>query len=302
MNATIDESVIEKDQAFYWDSVTFLVSNQMFRVPRQRFMVESHSFALLLESDAVGCDEQSAVVLSDVTPEEFRLLLRLMFPSNAISTAIELFKPQWLDVLKLTTRWHLNEIRKLAIHSLKELITDPFERIQLARIYHISAWLLAGFHSLITASEHISEKEADSIQLKTAIRLYIIRDKYLKSETSTNGHYGLVQHWSPLPSCMTEIRSAFADELTKIREQEVKFLPTAEKSAQIAHEKEVLFQKQVEDELTSIRNAKAELKKRQESLDMEEIRLDEKWSKIQDNNTLAQGAAGQSQPSSKKKR
>ncbi|KAG2017687.1 hypothetical protein CC2G_007178 [Coprinopsis cinerea AmutBmut pab1-1] len=58
-------------------------------------------------------------------------------------------KDAWISVLKLSTQWRFNDVRKLAIRALTPLLVDPVELVCLAKQYHIHDWLLSGYASLV---------------------------------------------------------------------------------------------------------------------------------------------------------
>ena len=85
---------------------------------------------------------------------------------------------EWISVLKLSTMWEFEEIRKVAIKELAKVVSvDLVRTVNLAKQYHIAAWLPEAYEGLIRRTEAISIAEAEQLGLSTAVRLFQIREK-----------------------------------------------------------------------------------------------------------------------------
>jgi hypothetical protein len=141
---------------------------------------------------------------------------------------LALSKDEWLSVLKLSTRWLFNDLRKMAIEELARSDLDPIEKIQLGKQYSVEAWLLSGCHELISRDAVISIEDAEKIDWKVAINLYIIRDgvktdpRVLANLHATDDH----------------VRSVFSADFEKIVRSRSMYLTTEEKSRETREEEE----------------------------------------------------------------
>lgn len=102
--------------------------------------------------------------------------------SNALGANRDVPMDEWISVLKLSTMWCFDDMRKLAIKELSRKIKiDPVTQIILSRQYKVSEWAYSGHERLVVRSEPISVAEAERLGLSTAIRLYQIRDAIAKN-------------------------------------------------------------------------------------------------------------------------
>jgi hypothetical protein len=86
---------------------------------------------------------------------------------------------EWHSVLKLSTEWHFNELRKRSITALStEFKLGPVEKVALGLEYNVSHWLKDGFFQLVTRKEVITIADAKKIRWQSAIILYSIRDAW----------------------------------------------------------------------------------------------------------------------------
>ncbi|KAJ2924529.1 hypothetical protein H1R20_g12561, partial [Candolleomyces eurysporus] len=118
---------------------------------------------------------ERAVALEGVTSEQFRTFLKLLFPIHLTSTTVTLTKPEWSSILTLSTLWHFNHLRALAIHHLDQPSIDPIELILVGRSNFVTEWVLRGYEALVLKDEAIEEDESEMIGDKTSVKLYIIR-------------------------------------------------------------------------------------------------------------------------------
>jgi hypothetical protein len=78
---------------------------------------------------------------------------------------------KWVSVLKPSTMWDFRETRKLATRELsKQGMMDLTMKLQLAREYKVSNWLIEGYEALIKREEAISNAEAEQLGLLTVVR------------------------------------------------------------------------------------------------------------------------------------
>ncbi|KAJ2918314.1 hypothetical protein MD484_g2132, partial [Candolleomyces efflorescens] len=176
-------SPFELDEDYFLNFATFLCEKRLFRVPKYRLLAESEVFASKygLATDTYPISEYpddplvSATPL-DVSADDFRNFLKVMYPKN-IEGNLYLEPGEWLSVLKLSTDWHFNDLRKRSITALStEYKLGPVEKVALGLKYNVSHWLMEGFLQLVTRKEVITIADAEKIRWQSAITLYSIRD------------------------------------------------------------------------------------------------------------------------------
>jgi Mn-containing catalase len=103
-------------------------------------------------------------------------------------------------------------LAKSELEAGKEL--SSVEKIVLGRECYNSSWVLAGYQELVQKSDTITDDEVINIQLPTAIDLFRMRE--------------IMQRQS-LTLALLALKNVFAEELSTIREEEIKYRPTQEK-------------------------------------------------------------------------
>ncbi|KAJ2918285.1 hypothetical protein MD484_g2129, partial [Candolleomyces efflorescens] len=171
---------------------TVEVENRLFRVPKYRLISDSEYFATKYALD-IGGDgdseheyatvenqQSNAVKLDGASADEFQSFLKAVYPM-VIQGELTLSKDEWLSVLKLSTQWFFNGLRKMAIEKLTLLLSQsPVEKIQLGKQYSIEAWLVAGYRELVMRYEPTTVEEAELIGLKETIQLTPIRERWIR--------------------------------------------------------------------------------------------------------------------------
>ncbi|KAJ2930138.1 hypothetical protein H1R20_g6952, partial [Candolleomyces eurysporus] len=235
MTQYVPPSPCDLDDEYYWDFVTFSARGRLFRVPKYRLISESEHFAnkYALDGDSgseieygtVEDPHLNAVKLDDVSADEFRSFLKAVYP-KVVHCDLALSKDEWLSVLKLSTRWLFNNLRKKAIEELACSDLGPIEKIQLGKEYNIEAWLLSGCSDLVSREPVISIEDAEKIDWKVAINLYIIRDG-VKTDPLADVH-----------TIDDQVRNAFSTDFERIRSSQSLYLTADEKLGEIREEEE----------------------------------------------------------------
>ena len=88
------------------------------------------------------------------------------------------------------------------------------EKIILGREFYYSSWILTGYKELVQKSDTITDDEAINIQLPTAIHLFRIREIMLRQS---------------LTSALRSVEDVFSEELSAIRDEEIKYSTEQEK-------------------------------------------------------------------------
>ncbi|KAF6761085.1 hypothetical protein DFP72DRAFT_31402 [Ephemerocybe angulata] len=204
--SSVTEPAIEKDEYYWSENVRFLVQGKLFRVSRHQFIIGSKYFSEKYHLGG-GDDEGTTdiVQLDDVTAAEFRVFLRILFPSFT--------KVEWLTILKLSVRWHFHDFRKLAIEHLDGTLTD-IELIKVGRAAYVPRWVLSGYQNLVEREGIITIEEADDIGNRTVNTLWIVR--YLVDRKTLDG------------AIENELAWRFSDEVSMLEAEEVQRRTAAE--------------------------------------------------------------------------
>jgi hypothetical protein len=78
---------------------------------------------------------------------------------------------EWTSILKLSTMWEFDEIRKIAIANLEELPIDVVETIVMARDYHITAWFIPSLNKYAKLDRPISVEDMDRLGLEYILKV-----------------------------------------------------------------------------------------------------------------------------------
>ncbi|KAF9228863.1 hypothetical protein BS17DRAFT_213769 [Gyrodon lividus] len=177
-------SNILKHERFYMKTVTFLIEDCLFKVPRDPFETESTVFGdmfLLPVGDlheVEGLDDSKPIRLDGTKKDDFEQLMSvLLHRTYGQSQELAVDVEQWTSVLKLSTLWGFAMPRQTAIDNLSRLAIPPVEKIVLARTYGVEAWLLPAMNALVQRSKPIDMEEASRLGIETALKLASVREQ-----------------------------------------------------------------------------------------------------------------------------
>ncbi|KAI6130100.1 hypothetical protein EV401DRAFT_2128668 [Pisolithus croceorrhizus] len=192
-----------KHPEFYTHTVTFLVEDQLFRVPRNQLAAESTVFTDMFllpkgdsgmargQSDSETVEGESGmwpVALEGVSKEEFVSFLRALMSRSVQHAKIEgsgLSQAQWISVLQLSTMWEFKELREVAIlySDLPSRPLGPVSKFVLASKYGIRRWLLPALIELAERSWPLSLEEGHRIGFENALKLAAVRERLRVANT-----------------------------------------------------------------------------------------------------------------------
>ncbi|KAF5317083.1 hypothetical protein D9611_003655 [Ephemerocybe angulata] len=240
------------DEEYYWELVKFSAENHVFRVPKHRFVADSESFAtahgldfnsLASEDDFSAENPLLDAVPLDVTAHEFHVFLKALYPKQ-LQGELTLSTDEWFIVLKLSTKWLFNNLRKLAIEKLSPLAgvySINIEQIHLGEEFNVEAWLLSGYRQLVKRDPPITIEEAEKLGWQNAIKLCALREGWTK-------HIRSESNWRSAPEpydLNADLKSAFSEKFEAIREAQPLYITTEERLA-IQQERE-LAEKEAKD-------------------------------------------------------
>ncbi|KAF9457589.1 hypothetical protein BDZ94DRAFT_1314051 [Collybia nuda] len=156
------------------------VEDCLFNVPKYHFVKSSDNF--MKEYDLEGTGGQVPLTLDGISKVDFQRFLKVIYPLDFMPS---MDKPaeEWVSVLKLSTRWHFDVLRKLALSQLTSVVMNPVERVVLAKQFNMWQWLRSGYESLVTRPEMISLEEAERIGYSTVHALYRTREERSRGST-----------------------------------------------------------------------------------------------------------------------
>ncbi|KAI6027170.1 hypothetical protein EDC04DRAFT_168221 [Pisolithus marmoratus] len=185
---------VQRHTCFYMHSVTFLVENCLFRVPREPFERESTVFCDMFAlpqgdgNNIEGLSDETPIRLLGVSKEDFEQLLKALFYRQhgrppCLPDTIE----QWMSVLKLSTAWGFEEVRTAAIDALMALGVSAIDRLVLGRKYDILSreWLVPALNELARRAEPIAFEEASQMGFDMALKLASVRERVALSRTQS---------------------------------------------------------------------------------------------------------------------
>ncbi|KAH9927031.1 hypothetical protein B0H21DRAFT_826507 [Amylocystis lapponica] len=173
----------QKDDAYYFDYVTFLIEDTLFRVNRRNFQNDSQIFRdmyMLPVPDTTAVDGSSddrPLRIDGIAKADFVQLLRVMFPSH-YGAQDELTTDEWISVLKLAHMWQFDAIRTAAIRALSTSLPDPLTRIVLARDYAVAEWLVPALNALAQRAAPLAMCDIDTLGWDYALRLAAVRETF----------------------------------------------------------------------------------------------------------------------------
>ncbi|KAF6747354.1 hypothetical protein DFP72DRAFT_608343 [Ephemerocybe angulata] len=197
------------------DMTCFNVKRIDFRVPRLAFIQGSEYFVEKHCLSSRSKEFQDHVHLDDVTPNDFLLFLKMLYP---LSTGPTFSRMEWVAILYLSTMWHFSDIRDRAIQHLDNLMPfPPRERVWVGRKGYVPRWVLSAYVEYIQGELSIGS----DIGRKAKETLDELRDR-LQDEWEINGYD---------PEAVEgEVRREFAQELSRLEYQKGKTLRGASDS------------------------------------------------------------------------
>ncbi|KAI6139120.1 hypothetical protein BKA82DRAFT_4459308 [Pisolithus tinctorius] len=169
-SSTIFTLKYSKHPELYIDTVTFLVENCLFKIPRKPLEEESAVFR-----DMFRLPQPKNKMMegqNDARP----LVASSIFGQNK-GLALDLTS-HWISVLKLSTMWEFTNLRTTAMSWLDTDATlDHVEKIVLAAQYGTDEWLLRSLLALAKKPDPISVEEGRRLGLEVALKLASVREQ-----------------------------------------------------------------------------------------------------------------------------
>ncbi|KAH6867904.1 hypothetical protein BKA70DRAFT_1579029 [Coprinopsis sp. MPI-PUGE-AT-0042] len=217
---------MQKHSLYFWETITLMVEGVVFQLPKYRFVEESDVFMGMV----VGDKADESIEL-DVDLVDFEGFLKAFLPraSSMYDAKPTLTKKEWISVLKLSTLWLFNDLRKFAISQLHWLITDPIERICLAKEYIVYDWLLEGCEDVVLRLLYFDDPDGESMTLTAQEGQRIGMDVALALSGIAIRRLRLAERKAPLRDVRSDVLDVFKEDLYRVREEGVRFMTRAER-------------------------------------------------------------------------
>ncbi|KAF9239120.1 hypothetical protein BU15DRAFT_62137 [Melanogaster broomeanus] len=178
---------------FYMTTVTFLVEDCLFRVPREPFESQSPVFRDMFllpvgeEGEEEGLNDSKPIRLEGVKLGDFEQLMKALFPGSLGQGQLPDGSAQWTSVLELATLWEFGVIRKKAIEALEALPITPVDRIALATQYDIEDWMIPSINAMAQRPEPIGVEDVQRLGLDVALKIASVRERVSLRTVVVNG-------------------------------------------------------------------------------------------------------------------
>ncbi|KAH6906456.1 hypothetical protein BKA70DRAFT_1287681 [Coprinopsis sp. MPI-PUGE-AT-0042] len=188
-----------KHGRFYRETTVFKVENVLFRLSRARLESLSPVFRDMFTvppptrndkkaQAQEGASDANPIILEGYKSVDFERLIALIYPSDDFlpgDPPPTYTKEEWTSILKLSTAWEMEKVRKKAIAAISRMSMSATEKIQIGREYRVARWFSEGIEE-ISATEDMKkypiEDLAQTLGWEAAARvLYIWSNIPLKS-------------------------------------------------------------------------------------------------------------------------
>ncbi|EJD03042.1 uncharacterized protein FOMMEDRAFT_156407 [Fomitiporia mediterranea MF3/22] len=198
LSETVGKAVpkIIKDDQYYFTFVIFKVDDCLFRVPKHELEDQSHVFRDMFSmpsakdsGDVEGTSDDNPICLDSVSREEFKLLLRMLYPLKANDISVTLSVEQCTMLLKISRMWEFERINGIVKTRIREVLWDKIsavDKIKLAHDFQLEEWYEDAYYELATRNESLSVEEAQQLGLEFSIVMAQARERIRTSRLSAS--------------------------------------------------------------------------------------------------------------------
>ncbi|PBK73990.1 hypothetical protein ARMSODRAFT_567436 [Armillaria solidipes] len=166
-----------QNKHFYWEPITILVEDQLFKVTRRMFEESSEVFSTMFSlpqggsSPVDGSDDEHPLVLQGIKSIDFENLLKAIV--DAGRQAAPKSENEWLSALKLATMWGMSNIRRTAINEITQLKSmSDVDQVILGKDYAVVDWVISGYQALTKRKTVVSIEDASRLTLPTCLKVW----------------------------------------------------------------------------------------------------------------------------------
>ncbi|KAJ3827046.1 hypothetical protein F5878DRAFT_248054 [Lentinula raphanica] len=185
--------ISKKHPRFYFPdgNVLFRVEDTLYRIHKYFFQRDSPVFGAMFSLPVPNGEQPEGDVdgrpihLDGIQCVDFDRLLSVMYPKDFNSS--ELFTvDEWQSVLKLSSQWDFDSLRKLAIKHIG-CVASSADLVLLGHKYDVSEWLLPHYISLCSRDEPLTLQEGRKLGVDTVITINQIRSQ-IRYRSNLNRH------------------------------------------------------------------------------------------------------------------
>ncbi|KAK2463068.1 hypothetical protein APHAL10511_004723 [Amanita phalloides] len=176
----------EKHNDYYMQdgNVVIQVEDTLFKLDLSVLHAKSPVFRIIVppvydgRTRYTGFDDKHPFVLREISAIDFERLLWVLYPLKD-STKQPATVEDWLSILKLSTKFQIDDIRPLAASNLHSTPIDPIRKITIWDEYHLDPKLLiSSYVALCQRTEPLTLSMTMALGLKNFTRLAAARDIY----------------------------------------------------------------------------------------------------------------------------
>jgi len=125
-----------------------------------------------------GQDDSSPIVLQGIKKKDFQSLLQLMYPMGPNLPVLA--HEDLVALLHLSTMWEFAKIRGYVITAIDhDGQMDAVERVTLAKEERVSAWLRAGYKTLVEGPGILTMDRVKMFDWETIAKLFSVQNRLL---------------------------------------------------------------------------------------------------------------------------
>ncbi|KLO09622.1 hypothetical protein SCHPADRAFT_833759, partial [Schizopora paradoxa] len=165
------------------------VQDVLFRVPVEPFETRSQAFRDMFslpsgdETPTEGTSDDSPIVLEGIAVDDFRALLKFLYPKKRTTSATEFSKEEWIGIHALAFMWEFHEAKEASKASLVAM-DDSVVKFELAVRYEYDDWLRLAYKELTNRPDSLSLDEGERIGLAATLNIGRLREARLESTSS----------------------------------------------------------------------------------------------------------------------
>ncbi|KLO09626.1 hypothetical protein SCHPADRAFT_833766, partial [Schizopora paradoxa] len=165
------------------------VQDVLFRVPVEPFETRSEVFRDMFslpngdEASKEGTSDDSPIVLEGVAVDDFRALLKFLYPKKRTTTTTEFSKEEWIGIHALAFMWEFEEAKE-ASKAFLITMDDSITKLELAVRYQYDDWLRLAYKELSNRPNSLSLDEGERIGLAATLNIGRLREIRLESTSS----------------------------------------------------------------------------------------------------------------------
>ncbi|KAJ8473580.1 hypothetical protein ONZ45_g16243 [Pleurotus djamor] len=168
---------------FYFEFATFLVEDELFKIPTRYLKENSAVFRTMLDLPQTqeteeGKTDSKPIKLEAIQKIDFTNLLRIIFHIGPDPQALKLDEERWLSVLMLANMWELVPIRDYAIKVLSGCRSlSETAWVHRGREYFVPQWIAKGYTLLVLRDALLTVPEAHEIGFEEALKVAMLHGK-----------------------------------------------------------------------------------------------------------------------------